>query len=81
MLGFFTRVGCWGALIFLTLVYVASIPLLGTPQSGAEGVYLLVNKNLIEWASVLVVMAFRTGEIAGLDVLLQRRREPEAKAA
>ncbi|HKD41046.1 MAG TPA: hypothetical protein VKB87_12250 [Myxococcaceae bacterium] len=81
MLGFFTRIGCWGALIFLTLVYVASIPLQGTPQSGAEGVYLLVNKNLIEWAAVLVVMTLRSGEIAGIDVLLQRRREPQAKVA
>ena len=81
MLGLLTRIGCWGALIFLTLVYIASIPLHGTPQSSAEGVYLLVNKNLIEWAAVLVLMAFRSGEIAGIDVLLQRRREPQAEAA
>jgi thiosulfate dehydrogenase (quinone) large subunit len=81
MLGLLTRIGCWGALIFLTLVYVASIPLQGTPQSGAEGVYLLVNKNLIELTAVLVLMTFRTGEIAGIDLLLQRRREPEARTA
>jgi hypothetical protein len=39
------------------------------PQPGAEGAYLLVNKNLIELAAVLAVMAFRTGRIAGLDAL------------
>ncbi len=74
MLGVLTRIGCWGALVFLTLVYAAAIPVQGVPQSGSEGVSLLVNKNLIEWAAVLVLIAFRTGEIAGLDLLLQRRR-------
>jgi thiosulfate dehydrogenase [quinone] large subunit len=37
------------------------------PQTGAEGAYLLVNKNLIELFAVLTVMAFRTGALAGLD--------------
>jgi hypothetical protein len=29
---------------------------------------LIVNKNLIEAAAVLVLLAFRTGRIAGLDL-------------
>src|SRR5712692_1952663 len=73
VLGLLTRAGCWGALVFLTLVYVAAIPVRGVPQPGGEGTYLLVNKNLIEWAAVLLLLTFRTGEIAGLDVFLQRR--------
>jgi len=73
MLGLLTQIGCWAALVFLTLVYLAAIPGQGVPQPGTEGVSLLVNKNLIEWAAVLVLICFRTGEIAGLDVLLQRR--------
>jgi thiosulfate dehydrogenase [quinone] large subunit len=74
MLGLLTQIGCWAALVFLTLVYIVAIPGQGIPQSGTEGVSLLVNKNLIEWAAVLVLIAFRTGQIAGLDVLLQRKR-------
>jgi hypothetical protein len=46
---------------------------------GAEGAYLFVNKNLIEFVTVLALLAFRTGQIAGLDQLFrQRRRQPMA---
>jgi thiosulfate dehydrogenase (quinone) large subunit len=69
ILGFLTQIGCWGALGFLALFYVSSIPTAGVPQPGAEGTYLIVNKNLVEAAAVLVLTAFRTGTIAGLDVL------------
>ncbi|MBX3276779.1 MAG: DoxX subfamily [Acidobacteria bacterium] len=74
LLGLLTRLGCWGALLLLGMFYVAAIPLAGTPQPGSEGTYLLVNKTLIEGAAVAVLLAFRTGEIAGLDLLLARRR-------
>jgi thiosulfate dehydrogenase [quinone] large subunit len=75
LLGLLTRLGCWGALLLLGMFYVAAIPLAGTPQPGSEGTYLVVNKTLIEGAAVAVLLAFRTGEIAGLDLLLARRRE------
>jgi thiosulfate dehydrogenase [quinone] large subunit len=74
MLGLFTQLGCIGALGFLAMFYLSQPPLSGMPQPGAEGAYLLVNKNLIELAAVLAVMAFRTGRIAGLDTL----RAPKA---
>ena len=74
MLGLLTQIGGYGALAFLTLFYLSSIPTSGMPQPGAEGVYLLVSKNLIEWAAVLVIIAFRTGEIAGLDLLWSKRK-------
>jgi thiosulfate dehydrogenase [quinone] large subunit len=73
MLGLFTELGCIGAMTFLTLFYLSSIPTGGTPQPGAEGTYLLVNKNLVELGAVLVVFAFRTGRIAGLDLLWRQR--------
>ncbi len=72
ILGLFTRVGCWGALFFLTLFYLLSVPLAGVPQPGNEGTYLIVNKTLIEAAAVGVLLAFNTGAIAGLDLLLRR---------
>lgn len=73
MLGLFTQIGCAGAISFLMLFYLSQPPLGGVPQPGAEGAYLLVNKNLIELAAVLTVMAFRTGTVAGLDRLVRRR--------
>ena len=73
ILGLFTQLACFGAMALLTIFYVSAIPLTGLPQPRAEGTYLLVNKNLIELAAVAVLMAFRTGRIAGLDVLRRRR--------
>jgi thiosulfate dehydrogenase [quinone] large subunit len=72
--GLFTQIGCFGAAGFLTLFYLSAMPTTGMPQAGAEGAYLIVSKNLIELVAVLVIFAFRTGDIAGLDVLRQRER-------
>jgi thiosulfate dehydrogenase [quinone] large subunit len=73
LLGLFTQIGCLGAMAFLALFYLSAIPTAGMPQPNAEGAYLFVNKNLVELAAVLVIFAFRTGRIAGLDLLLGRR--------
>jgi thiosulfate dehydrogenase [quinone] large subunit len=78
MLGFLTQIGCAGAMAFLVLFYLSQPPLSGLPQSGAEGTYLLVNKNLIELLAVLTVMAFRTGAMAGLDQLFSRYKSRPA---
>jgi thiosulfate dehydrogenase [quinone] large subunit len=69
LLGLFTQAGCAGALLLLALFYFSAIPLSGVSQVGAEGAYLVVNKNLIEAAAVLVLWSFRTGRLAGLDLL------------
>ena len=75
MLGLLTQFGCLGAIAFLATFYLSQPPFSGMPQPGAEGTYLFVNKNLIELIAVAVVMAFRTGAIAGLDQLwLAKRR-------
>ncbi len=73
ILGLFTQAGAWGALAFLTTFYVSAIPTRGVPEPFAEGTYLLVNKNLVEAAAVLVLIAFQTGAIAGLDLLIGGR--------
>jgi thiosulfate dehydrogenase [quinone] large subunit len=72
ILGLLTRVGCWGALFFLTLFYLLAIPTAGSPQPGNEGTYLIINKTLIEGAAVGVLLFFNTGTIAGLDMWLAR---------
>lgn len=73
MLGLFTQSGCAGAAALLAAFYLAAIPV-GGIDARAEGTYLLVNKNLIEACAVLVLFAFRTGYIAGLDRLWLRSR-------
>jgi thiosulfate dehydrogenase [quinone] large subunit len=80
ILGLFTQIGCAAAIAFLTLFYLSAIPTTGAPQTGAEGAYLLVSKNLIELVAVVVVAAFRTGEIAGLDLLRRRTANRAAPA-
>ena len=74
LLGLFTRVGAFGALLFLSLFYLLYVPTVGVPQPNAEGTYLIVNKTLIEAAAVMVLLLFNTGQIAGLDLLFQRHR-------
>jgi thiosulfate dehydrogenase [quinone] large subunit len=81
ILGFFTTVGCWAAALFLALVYLAAVPTSGLPQPGSEGAYLLVSKTLIELIAVLVLIAFQTGRIAGLDLIVVRWRRPRRKTA
>jgi thiosulfate dehydrogenase [quinone] large subunit len=82
MLGLFTQLACTGGLVLLALFYVSWLPTRGVYEPGAEGNYLLVNKNLIEGAAVAVVLVFRTGRIAGLDLLrVGERARPAAPVA
>ena len=81
MLGLFTQLGAWVALLLLSLFYLAQVPLAGRAVPGAEGAYLLVNKTLIEWAGVLTVLLFHTGRMAGLDRLRARRVGIPAESA
>jgi thiosulfate dehydrogenase [quinone] large subunit len=69
VLGLFTQLACVLAFGLLAMFYLSAIPLQGIPEPRSEGTYLIVNKNLIEAVAVAVVFAFRTGRIAGLDVL------------
>lgn len=73
MLGLFTQFGCGGALALLMMFYLSAVPT-GGVDARAEGTYLLVNKNLVEASAVLVLLAFRTGSIAGVDRLWVRTR-------
>jgi thiosulfate dehydrogenase [quinone] large subunit len=74
MLGLFTQLACVGGLGLLALFYLSWLPTRGVHQPGAEGSYLIVNKNLVEAAALFVVLVFRTDRIAGLDLLRGRER-------
>lgn len=73
ILGLFTRVGLWAALILLSVFYLLYIPTTGVPQPNNEGTYLIVNKTLIEATAVIVLLVFHTGKIAGIDSVLGSR--------
>jgi thiosulfate dehydrogenase [quinone] large subunit len=81
ILGFITRAGCIGALALLAMFYLTMIPTTGMPAPGNEGNYLFVNKTLIEAVAVLVLLAFDTGRIAGLDRLWHDRRQASRLAS
>jgi len=76
LLGLLTQLGCVLAAGLLALFYVSAIPLSGVSEPRTEGTYLIVNKNLIELAAVMLLFTFRTGLIAGLDRWWVARRTP-----
>jgi len=70
VIGFGARMAAfWGA-VLLFLYYLANPPLLGLETSiPTEGSYLFVNKVLIEMVALLVLLAFPTSHLVGLDRL------------
>jgi thiosulfate dehydrogenase [quinone] large subunit len=80
ILGCFTRLAC-AAGIFLILLYYACNPLLvGYYYSiPLEGSYLIVNKNLVEMAALLVIIATFSSRYVGIDRILHKtlRGRPE----
>jgi thiosulfate dehydrogenase [quinone] large subunit len=82
MAGLLTRVSAIGAIVLLALYYVAVPPFVGLEYSmPMEGSYVIVNKVLIELAAVVVLLAFRAGEIFGLDPWIARKRNPAGVGA
>jgi uncharacterized membrane protein YphA (DoxX/SURF4 family) len=80
VLGAFSRFAAVSGIVLLSLYYLASPPLPGLPTNGAEGSYLIVNKNLVEILALCVVAAFPARGFFGLErrlgALLARRGEP-----
>jgi thiosulfate dehydrogenase [quinone] large subunit len=73
--GCFTLVATISGIVLLLLYYVAMPPWVGlTYTIPTEGSYLIVNKNLIEMAALLVLALFPTGNIVGLDVFIFRKK-------
>lgn len=75
MLGLFTRISTVAGILLIGLYYLAAPPLTGlTYMLPPEGSYLIVNKNLIEIAALVVILFFPTSGIAGLDRIIQKIR-------
>ncbi|MDM8004812.1 MAG: DoxX family protein [Phycisphaerae bacterium] len=76
ILGLFTRLACLGAAGLLAMYYFAMPPLPGVPEGPSEGHYLVINKNLIELVTVLMLATTRVGRWGGLDGLIASKAKP-----
>ncbi len=71
LLGFRERAGAVTGILILVLYYFAHPAFFNSAQLGAEGNYLLVNKNLIEAAALWVLYSVPTGSYYGLEVFFK----------
>jgi thiosulfate dehydrogenase (quinone) large subunit len=73
LLGLLTQLSLFMGIVLLVLYYMSHPALASAtyimPQ---EGSYLIVNKTLIEIFAMLVLFAFPTGQIAGLDRFISK---------
>ncbi|MBN1999886.1 DoxX family protein [candidate division KSB1 bacterium] len=85
MFGLFTRIAAVAGMVMLAFYYLAHPPLLGLDFGAvSEGSYLLVDKNLVEFFALSIVVLFPSVQQYGLDRLLTQKRAikqvPEAKS-
>jgi len=84
ILGLFTRLASLAGIGFILLFYLATPPFIGYFYSiPSEGSYLIVNKNLVEIAALVVIFATGSGRFAGLDRIVHGlfARRPRLAAA
>ncbi len=73
ILGLFTRVSAYAGMFLLLTYYLCVPPLVGLEYAApAEGNYMVVNKTLIEAATLFVIALFTTENYLGLDILIKR---------
>jgi len=74
ILGAMTRYASWAGMALILLYYLANPPFVGLFYSiPMEGNYLIVNKNLVEFAALFVISVTGTGKFAGLDRLFCKK--------
>ncbi len=82
MLGALARPAAITGVVLLSLYWIVAPPFAGvTYPMPAEGSYVLVNKVLVELAALLVVVAFPTSDVYGLDRFLARTRKATPAAS
>jgi len=75
ILGCFSRIALSGGIVLLLFYYLSHPPFVGLKYGlPMEGSYLIVNKNLIEMAALIVLLLFPTSKIVGIDRLIFRRK-------
>jgi thiosulfate dehydrogenase [quinone] large subunit len=71
LLGCFTRLAGTAGIVLILLFYFCNPPFVGYFYSiPMEGNYLIINKNLVEMAALLVILVTRSGRIFGIDQIL-----------
>lgn len=82
LFGFLTRFAAFFGAVLLAMYYLAHPPFAG--NGVAEGSYLIIDKNLVEFFAMVVLMLKPSGRIAGIDGLLAdlwaRRQAKRAEA-
>ncbi|MFH0758281.1 MAG: DoxX family protein [Bacteroidota bacterium] len=75
ILGLFTRVASFAGAALLMLYYLMNPPFIGmVPAGPMEGNYLLVNKNLIEAVTLLLLAVLPAVQLFGLDSLRKKHK-------
>jgi len=71
IMGAFGRLATYGGMIILAMYYLAHPPIIGNTYAfPAEGSYLFVDKNMVEFIALGVLSIFPTSKIIGLDRFL-----------
>ncbi|MBN2213204.1 MAG: DoxX family membrane protein [Bacteroidales bacterium] len=73
ILGLFTKLSVISGIVLLSLYYLSHPPLpIYEYLLPFEGHYLIVDKNLIEIAAMVILLVFPTGRIIGIDRLINK---------
>jgi len=75
LLGVRVRWGCVGGMLLLLFYYLAHPALPSLPQGPSEGSYWIVNKNVVEMATLFVIYQFPFASAFGLEGLFARNKE------
>jgi thiosulfate dehydrogenase [quinone] large subunit len=75
ILGCFARIAAGAGILLILLYYFCNPPFVGYFYSiPSEGSYLIINKNLVEAAALLVVLALAAGRCYGIDHIIHKLR-------
>lgn len=75
-LGILTRIAAYSGVILLLLYYMANPPFIGyVGESTGEGLYLIINRNLIEAVSLLLIGILPVKYFYGIDHLFKAFRK------
>lgn len=76
MAGFLSRWAAAAGMLLIVVYYVCNPPFLGYAYSAPqEGAYLFVNKNVVEFFALWVLILFPTSRVLGLDGLVFGKKE------